>query len=134
MIKKFWEFINEGRKVSTSVKKISLDDCGALCITLKKGYTSHDPEHFVIPWKIGGYNVLHKWDKLSAYPNTRCDKIIITPVESDQVDVVAKQIADMVAIDSYIFIPYNDGNELMKYININSSPERAKIRSSKISK
>lgn len=40
----------------------------------------------------------------------------------------------MVAIDSYIFIPYNDGNELMKYINIDSRPERAEIRSSKISK
>jgi hypothetical protein len=134
MIKKFWDFINEGRKVSTIVKKISLDDCGALCITFKKGYTSHDPEHFVIPWRIGGYNVLHKWDKLSALPQAHCNKIIITPVESDQVDTVVKQIANMVAIDSYIFIPYNDGNELMKYINIDSRPERAEIRSSKIPK
>lgn len=134
MIKKFWEFINEGRKVSTSVKKISLDDCGALCITFKKGYTSHDPEHFIIPWRIGGYNVLHKWDKLSSLPQAHCNKIIITPVESEQVDTVVKQIANMVAIDSYIFIPYNDGNELMKYINIDSRPERAEIRSIKIPK
>lgn len=57
---------------------------------------------------INGINYLHI--------HNRCDKIIITPVESDQADTVVKQIANMVAIDSYIFIPYNDGNELMKYI------------------
>lgn len=79
-----------------------------------------------IMYYINGINYLHV--------HNRCDKIIITPVESDQADTVVKQIANMVAIDSYIFIPYNDGNELMKYINIDSRPERAEIRYSKIFK
>ena len=129
MIKKFWEFINEGRKVSKSTKKISLNDCGALCIKFKKKYNIHDKEYFSFPWNVMGYNLLYKHDRLfQSVGSSSCDKIIITPIENDQVETALKEISNRFAIDSYIFIPSADGNALMKYINDESKPEWGKIK------
>jgi len=108
MIKKYWEFINEGNNISNN-------DMGILCITFKNKYLAVDSPMYIIAWKTEGYNIFHKWDS-SAHGARRISGIIISPVDKDKVESLVKQISSLAKVDKYDFIPTSNGNELMKYI------------------
>jgi hypothetical protein len=109
MIKKFWEFINEGNNISNN------NDMGILGITFKNKHKLTNSAMYIIPWKTLGYNILHKWES-SPHGAQFISGIIICPVDKDKVETLVKQVSSLAKVDKYDFIPTSNGDELMKYI------------------